>query len=207
MHNMRGKLNITSVVLAVLVATLAVIGASFPASAAVKAPAKPSLTASSVSILQGESVTLSWSSQRASYCTLFPTGKTIMGSSASYIINNLVGTTGFYVTCVNSSGRATSNVVTVSVASSNTPMITAFVASPSSILYGESTTLNWSTVNVVDGDCSLSSHGVSGLPASGSYTTGPLKETQTYTLTCTNGSGTSSQTITVFVVDVIALGF
>ncbi len=48
-----------------------------------------------------------------------------MGSSASYMINNLVGTMSFYVTCVNSSGSTTSDSVVVSVVPSNLPVITA----------------------------------------------------------------------------------
>lgn len=135
------------------IAAIVTVGVPFSANAAIKAPAKPSLTASAASISQGESVTLSWSSQRASYCTLYPVGKTVMGSSASYTINNLVGTTSFYVTCVNSSGSTTSDSVVVSVVPSNLPVITAFVANPSNVVYGQSMTLSWSTMNVAAGGC------------------------------------------------------
>jgi hypothetical protein len=127
-----------------------------------------------------------------------------MGSSASYMINNLVGTMSFYVTCVNSSGSTTSDSVVVSVVPSNLPVITAFVASPSNVVYGQSTTLSWSTMNVAAGGCSIGALGLSGLPGMGSYMTGPLKATATYTLSCTNSNGdVVSQSVTVVVNDVV----
>jgi hypothetical protein len=70
-------------------------------------------------------------------------------------------------------------------------------ASPTSIAYGASSILNWSSANA--DSCSASGSWSGPRTLSGSESTGALTVTATYTLTCTGAGGSTSQSVTVTV--------
>ena len=70
--------------------------------------------------------------------------------------------------------------------------------SPSSVSYGGTSTLSWSTTDATS--CTMSSGGISGTQAtSGSKTVGPLYSTTTYAFTCSGPGGNGSCTTSVSV--------
>lgn len=70
-------------------------------------------------------------------------------------------------------------------------------ASPTSVAYGGSSTLNWSSGNVTS--CSASGGWSGSKTTSGTQTITNLTSTATYTLTCTGANGSASQSVTVTV--------
>lgn len=91
-----------------------------------------------------------------------------------------------------------------------TPVINSFTASPSSLTYGQSSTLSWNATNTADGGCYIFNSLVPGSTitqsnnwgGSGSQVITPV-QTLTYTLWCTSswkdGSPTATKTLTVSV--------
>lgn len=85
----------------------------------VTAYATPALLAST----GGVSV-ITWSSTNSTSCSSSPPG--ISGTSGTYTTPNLVATTSYTVTCVGPTGSA-SQIVTIAVASSSTPVLSAII--------------------------------------------------------------------------------
>jgi len=70
--------------------------------------------------------------------------------------------------------------------------ITGFTANPSTVKYGGNTTLSWSSSNATG--CTASNGWSGAEPTSGTFLTGDLKSTTTFTLTCTNSNtGSTAQ--------------
>jgi len=172
------------------------------------APMPPSnvvLTTSATSIQSRQSVTLSWTSVGSTSCTLNPGSYVASGSSSSKVVNNLKSTTTFKVTCTNNAGSTDSNSVLVQVTSgkstgSQSPLISSFEARPSSTDVNGTSTLYWSTSNVVADGCRLSPSPLTTASANGQWTTPPLTTSTSYTLTCKNNKNeTTSKSLSVMV--------
>ncbi len=73
------------------------------------------------------------------------------------------------------------------------PVIKSFTASPSSISPGESSSLKWSVSNATS---ITIDHGIGTVSTTGSKTVSPISTT-TYTMTATNGDGSSTKSTTV----------
>lgn len=113
-----------------------------------------SFTVSPSSVEQGESATLSWSSENATSCT--GSGGVGGWDVADIPVNgSLVVTTSeagspvFTLTCSGPVGADDVRSVTLNVTLANAVAITSFGASPSNIAEGESTTLSWVTDNAL----------------------------------------------------------
>jgi len=87
----------------------------------------------------------------------------------------------------------TSATVYVTVGSPPSPFITSFTASPTSILFGQSSTLSWTTAGATSVSISPAPGSVA---QNGSAVVSP-STTTTYTLTATNSSGTTTGMVTV----------
>jgi PKD repeat protein len=99
----------------------------------------------------------------------------------------------YNLTCYNSASVSTgTKTVTVSVAAAPTATLTA---SPTSIAYGGSSTLSWSTTNATS--CWADWSGW--VSVNDSVSTGALTANRTYNLTCYNSAGVSTGTKTVTV--------
>jgi hypothetical protein len=72
-------------------------------------------------------------------------------------------------------------------------------ASPESVSSGESTTLKWTSTNT--DSCEASGKWSGALATSGSASTGAITAATTYTVTCTGGSGSTSDSLTVYMSD------
>jgi hypothetical protein len=150
------------------------------------------------SIPPNATATLTWTTQHALTCT--PSGGNAgdgwtptQGINGSFTTPPLAATTKYGLSCSGLGGITPANA-TVTVVG---PPTVKFSASPSSVSSGGSSTLQWTTTNAVS--CAISGGGLNlmGLPPSSTglkpaVTTGALKTTTTYTMTCANSIGTKA---------------
>ena len=161
-----------------------------------------SITANPSSVNYNSASTLSWNSANANSCN--GTGGTNGWSGAkslsnSFYTGNLTNNTTFTITCTSSSGQQVSDSVTVTVGNApvNSPTV-SITADNSNIPYNGSTTIRWSSNNATSCSASGGSNGWSGNKAlSGSASTGTLTTDQIYNITCTNSSGSASDSVFV----------
>ena len=157
-------------------------------------PAIDSFTASSTSIAQGSTSTLSWSTTRAVNVAITPGTFTSTSASGSTTVTPTTTTT-YTLTATNAAG-STVATATVTVTPASKPVISSFTASPTSVVKGAGTVLSWSTtgatsVAITPGTFTSSS-------ASGSTTITPTVNT-TYALTATNAAGSTVVSVAVTV--------
>ncbi len=164
----------------------------------------------------GQSTTFTWAAINATSCTATGgsgndqwSGLEPIASIASVIGPlNTAGTYTYTLTCTGPGGSSSASNVTITVgAATPAPTIGLFLATPSSVQVGQSTTLTWVTVNAAS--CAATGGaigdgwaGSTEPPASLGTAIGPYTAAgvYTYTLTCTGVGGTSaplSTTVTV----------
>jgi hypothetical protein len=153
-------------------------------------PPTASITADPDSIFLGESATLSWDSTNADLVTID------QGIGAVDPIGSLTvspeETTTYTITAANDGGQAQASV-TITVTN---PVPTVEIsADPAIILYGESSTLFWTSTYA---EQATIDQGIGDVPVEGSITVTPTRTT-TYTITVTNPIGTASAHATVMV--------
>ena len=73
-------------------------------------------------------------------------------------------------------------------------------AEPALVRPEEATIINWNTVGVDPGSCSVTGPNFAATGESGSQSTGPLTHESTYTLSCTTEAGPVTESVTVNVV-------
>ena len=165
------------------------------------------LTADQSSVPFNGNTTIRWNSNNATSCTASggangwanPSQKALFGS---FFTGNLTNTVTYHITCSNSSGSA-SDSVTVSVGSQppppQNPTVQIF-ANPSSVAFGGSSTITWNSSNATSCSASGGANGwAGGTSLFGSFFTGNLTNTVTYHITCSNSSGSASDSVTVSV--------
>jgi hypothetical protein len=138
--------------------------------------------ANPTTIASGQSSTLSWNVLGATNVTISGIGQVALSGSNPVAPTQ---TTQYTLTATNSTDSK-SATATVTVTGSTT-QITFCYASPATIIVGESTTLNWQTVNAT----SVNISGVGSEAANGSVVVTPTANT-TYTFTATGPNGVSS---------------
>ena len=151
------------------------------------------------SVNQGQPTTISWSSTNATSCygTGFSTGNATSGSTSSGAIYS---TTTYSVTCTNSSGSAyDSATVTVNSAPPVNNPTANISANPTSISSGNTTVIQWSSTNATECHATQGPGFSTGGATSGSDISSALTGNSTFSVTCTNGSGSNSANVTVFV--------
>ena len=118
-------------------------------------PTNPSITSflsSSSSILEGESISLNWSSTNANSCSASGDWNGTKSTSGSESIQlSEVKTYTFTLTCSGASGTTNAvSSINVQVSALPNPTIDSFTASAQSISVNESITLSWSTLNTTE---------------------------------------------------------
>lgn len=142
-----------------------------------------------ITINEGDSVTLSWSCP-ADYNTsssglAFSTGGALSGSTVTSPGDSVTYT----VSCNDSGSSADVSVAVLH------PTL-SLSASPTRVRSGSASTITWSASGVAS--CAVTGPaGAFGSGMSGSQPTGPLANQSTYTLTCTTQGGTVSTSITI----------
>jgi hypothetical protein len=154
-----------------------------------------SLTAPAVPV--GGSTTLTWSTIDATGCTASGSWSNAVAVNGSQPVTITgMGTNTYTLTCTNAAGTsATASVNLTDVA----PAPPTLALSASSISFGQSSTITWSSANAAS--CTASGNWSGTLATSGSQTLTPTAGgTDTYSLTCTNAVGTSAiSTVTLIV--------
>ncbi|TSC69191.1 MAG: Uncharacterized protein G01um101456_292, partial [Parcubacteria group bacterium Gr01-1014_56] len=155
------------------------------------------LSPAPASVLSGQSSTLAWSATNATSCTA--SGGAFTGTKAvsgTQVLSNLTSTQLYTLTCTGSGGSASqSTTVTVSAPPPSAPTVT-LLASPTSVVSGQSATLTWSSANATS--CTASNGWTGTKATSGTQTLSPTA-TQTYTITCTGAGGSANQSTTITV--------
>ena len=149
-----------------------------------------SVSASPSSIAYGATSVIAWSSTDSTSCTSSGGGGT--GITGSFTTPALTTTTTYTVSCTGPGGTA-SQGTTVTIGAT-APVVT-LTAAPSSIAYGATSSITWTSTD----STSCTSSGGGGTGITGSFTTPALTTTTTYTVSCTGTGGTASQSKTVSV--------
>jgi trimeric autotransporter adhesin len=143
---------------------------------------------------QGSSM-LTWLSTNATSCTAsraWSGSQAIAGTASTGALSQ---DSTFTLTCTGVGG-ATSASVTVTVGALPPPTV-AISASPTSVAYGASSTVTWSSTNATS--CTASGAWSGAQATAGSASTGALTANRTYTITCNGAGGSASQSVTVMV--------
>ncbi len=170
-------------------------------------PVIGSFTVSPASVTSGSSPVISWASNAMS-CAI--------ASSGSFSASGLAGSgtltaapinapTTYTLACSNAAGgvTATATATPVSVTVVQPVKIQSFTANPSTVYSGKASSLCWSasTTSSNPTSCAITGGGLnaSHLGATGALSTGSLKYTTTFTLTCSNSSSKATATTQVIV--------
>src|SRR3989338_6650132 len=147
----------------------------------------------------GGSTTIRWNSSNATSCNA--SGGTndwagLRPTSGFFFTGALNSTKTFSITCTNSVGNSAFDSVTVQVGNEPPPPPSApsvdISADQTFVNFGISTTIRWFSSNATSCQASGGTSGWSGAKnLSGSFPTGSLASTKTYTITCFNSSGQS----------------
>ena len=146
------------------------------------------LEANPINIKSGESSTLFWNSSNAISCST-------SGSKTIYPTS----TTTYSITCNGASGSTpASDSVTVKVEPQILKPTVQLTADDTSLDYGGSTYIRWTSVYATSCNGTGGSNGWSGPKnTTGSFYTGALNSTKTYNITCINNTGSANDSVTV----------
>lgn len=168
---------------------------------------KPTVTISAnpVSVYSGNSSIITWSSDNADTCRGTNGINGWSGSKArsgSFNTGALTRGITFTITCTNDAGsRSDSTAVSViSNPVNNFPTVSIY-ADSTNLGYGGATTVRWSTTNASSCNATGGSIGWAGARSIGpaSFYTGSLTGSRTYSISCSNNSGTAFDSVTVSV--------
>lgn len=155
------------------------------------APVISSFASSAATIISGQSATLSWTTTGATSLRLDPGNLDVTGTT-SQMVTPTANTT-YTLTATNVTGSVMQTVaITVNPMA---PAINSFTATPSTIISGQTTTLNFNAVRATTLVINPGNINVAGQT---SISVSPTANT-TYTLTATNVTGTVSSTVNVTV--------
>jgi len=163
----------------------------------VKGPKAPtiSLSASPSNVSMNGSTTINWSSKHSSSCTASGDWSGSLATSGSQTISALTTDSTFNLSC-SGAGGSSNKSVNVTVSSPSTPTIT-LSASPSSLPFNGSTTLNWSSSNTTG--CTASGDWSGSKATSGSQTMSTLTTNSNFNLTCSGAGGSANDSVSVTV--------
>jgi hypothetical protein len=170
-------------------------GTSTPASATVNVIPTASLSANPMSVPNGGSSSLSWSSTNAARCSASGGWSGTLAANGSVNVGPLTSGTNYSIVCSGAGGSSTAASVSVGILGAATASLTA---NPTTVAKGGSSTLVWSSTNA--STCTASGGWSGTLAPSGSQSTGPISSTTTYSISCSGPGGaspTASATVTV----------
>jgi len=157
-----------------------------------KPPTVNSFVASPGGIYAGQTSTLSWNVAGATSVTIQPEVGTVSPSGSKAVSPGI--TTRYVLTAANSEGNSTASA-TLTVSTSDKPIITTFSASPASINAGDEATLTW---DVIGAKSINVNQGVGGVASKDTIKVTP-SETSTYTLRADSDYGSVTKSVTVSV--------
>lgn len=158
-------------------------------------PVINSFTATPSSIVSGNSADLTWSTTNATAVSL-DHGIGSVALSGTFTVSP--ATTRTYTLTVSGLGGTVTQTVTVTVTQAP-PVINSFTVSSSTIAFGDSAALNWSTTNATSTSID---NGIGAVATSGSQSVSPTTST-TYTLIAASSGGTVTATVSVTVLPLL----
>ncbi len=151
-----------------------------------------SLLASPLTIDQGQSATLSWSSSDAISCTASGGWSGSRATSGSEVVTP-TATTSYTISCTGDGGIASASVtVTVNAPTAVIVPTVNLTASPASVFRGDTITLSWSSTDATS--CSASGDW-SGLKVTNGSESIVINGPVTFTLTCSGDGGSASGSV------------
>tara|TARA_Y100001933_G_scaffold38247_1_gene34126 strand:- start:242 stop:1138 length:897 start_codon:yes stop_codon:yes gene_type:complete len=156
-----------------------------------------SLSASPTVVPAGGNATLTWQSEHADGCNASGGWTGTRGTGGSSSVGPIDADTVFRLSCSGAGGGVTREV-TVRVADDNEVAV-ELDAARTQIGVNESTTLSWSSQGATR--CTASGGWSGDRPLNGTFETGPLADSRTYSLTCTDGTENALASVTVDVFD------
>ena len=163
----------------------------------VSPPTISSFSASPANVVSGGTTQLSWTSSNAQSCAVQGGGQSFPGATSPLTTGPISQPTTFVLTCTNSVNATVSAQVSVGLV----PTV-ILTAKPTTVYeeWNNGSTLSWTSTNATS--CTASGAWSGSKPLSGSASTGRLRATKTYILTCTNSGGASaSSMVTVTYID------
>lgn len=152
------------------------------------------LTAASSQVVDGATVSLTWSSTNATSCTASGGWSGTRPTGGSETVTPAGPATSYGLQCTGAGGSASAST-TVTVATIPVVTLTATPGGPGSIEYSTPVRLTWSATS--SNSCTTSGGWSGNRSVSGSEESAPLTATTSFTLACTGPAGTGSATITV----------
>jgi hypothetical protein len=159
-----------------------------PATPATPVAPTATLTANPTMVAYGGTSTLTWSSTNATACAASGGWSSALPTSGSQSTGTLTANTSYSLACTGPGGTSAAAAATVSVTAPAAPTAT-LTANPTTVAYGGTSTLTWSSTNATA--CAASGGWSGALLTSGSRSTGALTTNTSYSLTCTGPGGTS----------------
>ena len=161
----------------------------------------PSLTfsASATSVEVGDSVTLEWEARNVDDCTASGAWGGSKSLSGSETIGPLSDDVVFSLSC---SGKGGGLLREIGVTVIDGDLVSINLDVDKDLVHrGESATITWSTDNATE--CSASGAWSGSIETSGEYTTPPLTDTQSFSLTCSNSSQNAVAVLSIRVGDLM----
>jgi len=158
------------------------------------------LTASPTSVSYGGSSTLTWTVTDATSCTAsgnWSGSKDVNGGNQTF--SNLVSNRIYTLSCSGLGGTGQDSV-TVVVGDPPAPTVT-LSASPTSVEYGGSSTLTWTSTNASSCTATAGPGFSTSGSTSGSDGSSSLTSNSTFTVSCTGTGGTTNKSVTVSVLN------
>ncbi len=168
-------------------------------------PPTVTITAGDHDLPYGGATDIYWYPHNATSCTGTNGSNGWAGSkyhySASFYTFQLYQTTTYTITCSNAYGSSSPASVTVTVAPQQQSQPTVdLTASQTNLSYGGATNLNWNSYHTNSCYANNGTNGWTGpRSVNGSFSTGNLYSTTTYSITCTGNGGSATDSVTVYV--------
>ena len=143
------------------------------------------LSANISAVLSGGSVTLTWTSSRATSASLDVAGSVPV--NGSFTVNNITSSRTFTLTVFGPSGTSATCQTSVTVTPVQTPVCT-ITPSLSVVQSGQSVVLSWTSQNATSAFLDVAG----AVGTNGSFTVNNITSTRTFTLTVTSANGTSA---------------
>jgi len=147
------------------------------------------------SMAPGESSTITWTSTNSTKCDA-GTGRGT-GTSGTFNTGALKDGKSYSITCTGAGGEGSGfvNVFVTGFGGGNTFPTVNVLATPSSVASGASSTITWTSTNSKSCDAGTGR----GTGTAGSFNSGTLTDSKSFSITCTGPLGSSSGFINVFV--------
>jgi hypothetical protein len=172
-----------------------------------------SMGATPSSVTSGQSTSVSWTALNVNYCTVTSGSINDYGPGSAPLVGSLVvgpltAPRTVTITCPGKNGTTATQTITIPVITPTpapvpvpTPVVVipaptvSISATPSTVTFGQSTIVSWSSTNVnsctvVTG--SVNDYGVGSAPLVGSLLVGPVEVSQTAIITCLGKNGTTA---------------